>query len=54
MKGKGPGALIESFCKFVDEDQVALENLIKNQSESILNSCGPTKIGKIWKNEIIF
>jgi len=44
VKGKGPGALIESFCKFVDEDQVALENLIKNQSESILNSCGPTKI----------
>jgi len=44
VKGKGPGATIRTFCKFVDEDQVALEKLIKNESESILNSCMPTKI----------
>ena len=33
-----------TFCKFVDEDQIALEKLIQNQTESILNSCAPTAV----------
>ena len=32
----------DPFCKFVDKDQVALENLIKSQTDQILNSCAPT------------
>ena len=32
------------FCKFIDEDQIALERLVKSQTETILNSCTPTSI----------
>lgn len=32
------------FCKFIDEDQIALERMVKSQTESILNSCTPTTI----------